>query len=171
RNPSLVTGTTAKRTQLGPSRCSRGLRVAGGTMPGLAEPMLWRFDDLLLDPQAGTLSRVLPDGHATPVHIGARAFQLLCLLVERRGELVSQHEIMKAIWPKTNVEQNNLSVQVATLRRALDANGGRASAVQNVPGRGYRFASQVSSHAGKAADTGRPTEERSAEPVPTGRGQ
>ena len=62
-------------------------------MPELTEPLCWRFDGLLLDPQAGTL---LPgaSGRATaPVPVGSRAFQLLCLLVEHRGELVSQREI------------------------------------------------------------------------------
>ena len=65
--------------------------------------------------------------------------QVLCLLVDRRGEIVSQSEIMDAVWANVAVEQNNLTVQVSALRRVLDAHRGQASGIQNIPGRGYRF--------------------------------
>ena len=59
-------------------------------MPDLVEPATCRFDDFLLSKQAGTLFRVHSDGRKTPVQIGSRAFQMLCLLVDRRGEIVSR---------------------------------------------------------------------------------
>src|SRR4051812_17582560 len=108
-------------------------------MPDLTEPTSFRFDEFLVDKQAGALLRFHPDGQATPVQIGSRAFQLLCLLVERRGGIVSRQEIMDDIWPNIAVEENNLSVQLSALRRALDTDGARSSCIQTIPGRGYRF--------------------------------
>jgi DNA-binding winged helix-turn-helix (wHTH) protein len=136
-------------------------------MPELAQPAAWRFDDLVLDPERGTLSRVHPDGQTTAVHIGSRGFQLLWLLVKRRGETVAYGEIMATVWPNVTVEQNNVPVQVATVRRVLDANGGRGSSIQNVPGRGYRFASQVSARS-EADETNNPVQELPPPPSTVG---
>jgi len=108
-------------------------------MPDLAEPAVLRFDDFLLDRQAGTLSCLNPDGQWTTIQIGSRAFQILCRLADRRGEIVSQHEIMDAVWPNVAVEPNNLTVQISALRRVLDLDRNQGSAIQNIPGRGYRF--------------------------------
>jgi TolB-like protein/DNA-binding winged helix-turn-helix (wHTH) protein len=117
-------------------------------MPDLAESPLCQFDGFLLDKQSGTLFRLDPDGHhKIPVPLGFRAVRILCLLVDRQGELVSQNEIMDAVWPNVAVQPNNLTVQLAALRRVLD--GGRGSlegagsCIQNVPGRGYRFVTAV----------------------------
>ena len=107
-------------------------------MPDIAEPAVCRFNDFLLNKREG-LFRLRPDGGKTPVKIGSRALQILGLLVDRRGEIVSQREIMDAVWPNVSVEPNNLTVQIAALRRALDADGGQGSCIQNIPGRGYRF--------------------------------
>ena len=101
-------------------------------MPDLAEPAICRFDNFLLDKQALTLCQLHADGHTTPVQIGSRALQVLCLLVDRRGEIVSQSEIMDAVWANVAVEQNNLTVQVSALRRVLDADRGQASCIQNI---------------------------------------
>ena len=108
-------------------------------MPDLAEPAVCRFDKYLLDRQSLTLCQVHADGHTTPVQIGSRALQVLCLLIVRRGEIVPQSEIMDAVWANVAVEQNNLTVQVSALRRVLDADRGQDSCIQNIPGRGYRF--------------------------------
>jgi DNA-binding winged helix-turn-helix (wHTH) protein len=108
-------------------------------MDNLAKPAVCRFDDFLLDKQAGTLSRLHPDGRRATIPIGSRAFQILCLLAARHGEIVSQHEIMDVIWPHVAVEPNNLTVHISALRRVLDAGRREGSYIQNVPGRGYRF--------------------------------
>jgi adenylate cyclase len=112
-------------------------------MPDTAEPAICRFNDFLLCKQAGTLFRLHPDGRRSPVQIGSRAFQMLCLLVDRRGEVVSRREIMDAVWPKVAVEQNNLTVQLTALRRVLDADRGQGSCIENITGRGYRFVPTV----------------------------
>ena len=59
------------------------------------------------------------------------------------AEIVSQREIMHAVWPNVAVEPNNLTVQISALRRALDADRAQGSCIQNVPGRGYRFVPTV----------------------------
>jgi predicted ATPase/DNA-binding winged helix-turn-helix (wHTH) protein len=87
--------------------------------------------------------QVLLEGDA-PVRLGSRALEILIALVERAGELVSKNELMARVWPNTVVEENNLKVHVATLRRVLgDGQPGRRY-LATVPGRGYRFVAPVS---------------------------
>jgi len=76
--------------------------------------------------------QLLADG--TPVPLGARAFDVLCALIGRRGELLTRGELLDRVWPGLVVEENNLSVQIGTLRRLLGT-----AAIATVPGRGYRF--------------------------------
>jgi len=51
---------------------------------------------------------------------GSRALDVLRVLLGRPGDLLSRDEIMVAAWPGTVVEDNNLTVQISTLRRVLD---------------------------------------------------
>ena len=78
------------------------------------------------------LRQVRVDGK--PVVLGSRAFDVMMALVERRDRLVSKAELMDAAWPGVIVEENNLSVQISALRRALGPD-----AIATVTGRGYRF--------------------------------
>lgn len=72
------------------------------------------------------------EGRVVP--LGARAFDLLVALVERRERVVSRNELLDVAWPGLIVEEGNLAVQVSALRKLLGAN-----AIATVPGRGYRF--------------------------------
>jgi TolB-like protein len=63
--------------------------------------------------------------------------------MERPGTLVSKDAIMDAAWPNVAVEPNNLTVQIAALRRVLDKGRAGDSCIQTVPGRGYRFVLRV----------------------------
>ena len=56
---------------------------------------------------------------------GARAFDLLVALVERRDRVVSKNELLDLVWPRLVVEENNLQVHVAALRKLLGARGDR----------------------------------------------
>ena len=94
----------------------------------------WQFDR-----QARVLFRRDAPGTWTPVQIGSRAQDILTLLLERPGTVVSKDAIMEAVWPKTAVEPNNLNVQIAALRRTLDRDRLDGSYIQTVSGRGYRF--------------------------------
>ena len=69
-----------------------------------------------------------------PVKLGGRAFDVLVALVERRDRTVSKNELMDLVWPNVVVEENNLEVQIVTLRKLFGY-----AAIATVPGRGYRF--------------------------------
>ncbi|HEY6354923.1 MAG TPA: winged helix-turn-helix domain-containing protein, partial [Burkholderiaceae bacterium] len=75
-----------------------------------------------------------------PVELGARAFDLLLVLAEQPGRLVSKATLLERVWPRLVVDENNLPAQVASLRRALGA-----GAIRTVPGFGYRLELPVSS--------------------------
>ena len=69
-----------------------------------------------------------------PVKLGGRSFDILLTLLEQHERAVSKRELMDKVWPKLIVEENNLHVQVALLRKVLGA-----GAITTIPGRGYRF--------------------------------
>ena len=71
------------------------------------------------------------------VTLGSRAFDLLLALVDRRGELVTKDELLRRVWPDAIVEENNLQVQVSTLRKAFGEDA--RWLITTSPGRGYRF--------------------------------
>jgi TolB-like protein/Tfp pilus assembly protein PilF len=73
-----------------------------------------------------------------PVAVGARAFDLLLCLLTHRDRVISKGEIIEIVWPDLVVEENNLSVQISTLRKLLGP-----KAIATVPGRGYRFSQDV----------------------------
>ena len=76
--------------------------------------------------------RLLADGHDIP--LGARAFDLLQALVERRDRIVDKDELLDLAWPGLIVEEGNLTVQISVLRKVLGPH-----AITTVHGRGYRF--------------------------------
>ncbi|MFM8769810.1 MAG: winged helix-turn-helix domain-containing protein [Rubrivivax sp.] len=92
------------------------------------------FSDFTWDPARRLLSR---DG--APVRLGARAADILALLLLHRDRLVGKSEILEQVWPAATVEENNLTVQVSALRKLL----GRG-VISTVAGRGYRWAVPVS---------------------------
>ena len=74
-----------------------------------------------------------------PVPLGSRALQILIVLLERPGELVSKQELMARVWPDVFVEPANLTVHISALRRMLrDGRDGNRFII-NIPGRGYSF--------------------------------
>jgi predicted ATPase/DNA-binding winged helix-turn-helix (wHTH) protein len=80
--------------------------------------------------------RLLRDGQ--PVELGARAFDLLQVLAEQPGRLVTKATLLERVWPKLVVDENNLPAQIASLRRALGA-----AAIRTVAGFGYRLELEV----------------------------
>jgi DNA-binding winged helix-turn-helix (wHTH) protein len=78
-----------------------------------------------------------------PLHLGGRALEILVVLLERPGELVSRQELMDRVWPNIFVEPANLTVHISALRRLLrDGRDGNRFII-NIPGRGYSFVSLV----------------------------
>lgn len=74
-----------------------------------------------------------------PVPIGARELDILILLVEHAGEVVSKRELYARVWPHVVVEESSLRVQVAGLRRVLGDGHDLSRYIVNVAGRGYSF--------------------------------
>jgi DNA-binding winged helix-turn-helix (wHTH) protein len=88
-----------------------------------------------------------------PVSLGSRALEILTVLLERPGELVSKQELMARVWPNVFVEPANLTVHMSALRRTLrDGRDGNRFII-NVPGRGYSFVASVAV-AGRAKPNG-----------------
>lgn len=84
---------------------------------------------------------LLEDG--APVELGARALDILILLASRPGEVVSKQALLREAWPGVFVEEVNLRVHVAAIRRALgDGEDGRRF-LSTVPGQGYSFVAPV----------------------------
>ena len=69
-----------------------------------------------------------------PVLLGSRAFDVLMALVQRQGQVVSRTVLLDTVWPGLVVEENNLSVQIAALRKVLGP-----QAIATIPGLGYRL--------------------------------
>jgi adenylate cyclase len=78
-----------------------------------------------------------------PVALSARAVALLRILVERAGALVSKDALIEAAWPGLAIEESNLTVQIAALRRALSEAPGGENWIVTLPRRGYRFVGPV----------------------------
>lgn len=105
-----------------------------------------RFADVEIQPDE---RRVLVGGHL--VTLGARAFDLLMCLLENRDRVVSKGELLDRVWPGLVVEESNLTVHVAALRKCLGP-----QAIATVSGRGYRFTAEltVADSAPASAKTG-----------------
>jgi TolB-like protein/Flp pilus assembly protein TadD len=74
-----------------------------------------------------------------PIALGRRAVTLLRLLVEQAGTPVSRDALMEAGWPGLAIEESNLTVQIAALRRIFSETDGGASWIETLPRRGYRY--------------------------------
>ena len=94
----------------------------------------YEFGPFRLDTEAEILFR-----GAQPIVLGQRAVALLRLLLERSGAPVSKDALFEAAWPGLAIEDSNLTVQIAALRRALDETGGGANWIETMPRRGYRY--------------------------------
>jgi predicted ATPase/DNA-binding winged helix-turn-helix (wHTH) protein len=84
------------------------------------------------------------------VRLGSRAFDLLVALVERAGEVVGKNELIAYVWPGSFVEENNLRVHIASLRKCLGEVQAGTRYIVNVAGRGYCFAAPVTRALGPA---------------------
>jgi predicted ATPase/DNA-binding winged helix-turn-helix (wHTH) protein len=104
-----------------------------------------RFGPFRLYPQ----QRVLLE-HDRPVRLGSRAFDILATLIAHAGTTVTKADLMARVWPDTVVEEANLRVHVAALRKALRDGAGRRY-IDSVAGRGYTFIAPVSGNAPAAA--------------------
>jgi len=98
----------------------------------------YRFGDFELDLSDETL---LYQGRK--LLINHRMFQVLCLLIGRRGEIVSKTVFFEKVWGGNFVEDNNLTVTMTALRKVLGDDPKQPSFIENLPRRGYRFIAPV----------------------------
>jgi len=84
--------------------------------------------------------KLLADG--VPIELGTRALDLLLVLLEADGSLVSKDELLSRVWPGIVVAEENLKVQISALRKAL---GEDRDFIRTEFGRGYRFTEAVRS--------------------------
>ena len=90
-----------------------------------------------------------------PVQLGGRALDTLIALVECAGEVVSQKELISRVWPNVTVEEANLRVHIANLRKALGDGREGARYIVTVPGRGYSFVALVTRSAPQPSPSNR----------------
>ena len=84
---------------------------------------------------------LLRQGEVVP--LTSKVFETLLVLIEHRDRVLEKEELMRLVWPDTVVEDNNLTVNISTLRKALGDNASERRYIVTVPGRGYRFAAEV----------------------------
>lgn len=96
----------------------------------------------------------------TVVPIGQRALVLLEAMLEAEGEVVTKSEILQRVWPGLTVEEGNITVQIAALRKELGPRPSGEEWIVTVPRIGYRLlrdATAAPAASGVAADSGKPT--------------
>lgn len=89
-------------------------------------------------------TRLLTNG-AKVVPLGARAMDLLIVLVEQANKVVGRRTLIERVWPTRGAEQVSLRVHISALRKALDQSDPGRRYIANVPGRGYSFVVPVTS--------------------------
>ncbi|MGH9881068.1 MAG: winged helix-turn-helix domain-containing protein, partial [Pyrinomonadaceae bacterium] len=78
-----------------------------------------------------------------PVNLPLKEVELLCVLTDNVGEVITKEEILDQIWADSFVEESNLSRHIYLLRKTLKDFGETEELIQTVPRRGYRFAGAV----------------------------
>lgn len=92
-----------------------------------------------------------------PVAIGARALAMLETMVAARGKIVTKEEILARVWPGVTVEEGNITVQVAALRKELGTRPGGEDWIVTVPRVGYRLLHDLPDAIASPQDSGRPS--------------
>ncbi len=123
----------------------------------------WAFGPFHLLP----MQKLLLEGDA-PVRLGSRALDILTILVERAGEVVTKEELITRVWPATFVDHANLRVHIAALRKLLGDGRGGDRCIVNIAARGYCFVAPVSRPPAPAAPPAARTasDQTSSLPVP-----
>lgn len=121
---------------------------------------LYEFGEFRLDAQSRALRR-----GGTTVPLTPKAFDVLLLLVQNAGRVVSKDELMKAVWPNSFVEESNLTQTIFMVRKALGETGDRRY-ILNVQGQGYRFLVPVAETANHGTEIEAPAPSPNAGSLP-----
>ena len=104
----------------------------------IMERISYEFGSFRMDPHERVVrcgKKLLP---LTP-----KVFDILLVLLQNPGRILTKEEIMKQVWPDTIVEESNLARNVSTLRKALGEEPDRPQFIETIPWRGYRFVAEV----------------------------
>ncbi len=118
----------------------RNMKPASGPDESKAPREIFRFEDFELDRGIYQLRRA-----GRPVHVQRLPLELLYLLVERRGELVTREEIIERLWGKSVFvdSENSINTAVRKIRQALNDDSDAPRFIITVPARGYRFVASI----------------------------
>jgi eukaryotic-like serine/threonine-protein kinase len=81
-----------------------------------------------------------------PVSLSPKSFEVLVVLIQNNGRLLTKDELMQQVWPDSFVEESNLTVNISSLRRALGETPGGQQYIETVPKLGYRFVAPVTAY-------------------------
>ena len=102
-------------------------------------PRLVRFENFEVDVRAGELSKA-----GVRLKLPGQPFQVLAILLERPGEVVTREELQKRLWPDTFVDvDHNLNTAINKIREVLGDSAESPRFVETLPRRGYRFVAPV----------------------------
>jgi eukaryotic-like serine/threonine-protein kinase len=105
---------------------------------GRAESVIYRFGDCVLDAAAYTLTR-----GGVVLSPQPKVFDLLRLLLERRGQVVTKAELLASLWPGEHVNKGAVPWTIFHARRVLGQGRGERGPIETIPGRGYRLIADV----------------------------
>lgn len=97
-----------------------------------------RFADATLVPVERQLLK-----HGQLISLTPKAFDLLVVLAENPGRLLTKDQLMEAVWGDTAVEESNLAYHISAIRKALGDTADNGHLIETVPKRGYRFTAAV----------------------------
>jgi DNA-binding winged helix-turn-helix (wHTH) protein/TolB-like protein/Tfp pilus assembly protein PilF len=100
---------------------------------------IYKFGDFRVD----AVKRLLLGRKGEAIPLTPKVFDTLLYLIEHQGAVLDKDELMRALWPHTVVEENNLNQSISALRRVLGESRGENRYIATVPGRGYRFVADV----------------------------
>src|SRR5215510_13478703 len=108
--------------------------------------MTYEFGPFRVDARERTLRC---NGELVP--LTPKVFDILLVLVQNSGRVLTKNEMMNFVWPDTAVEESNLARNVSTLRKALGDGSDESGYIETTPWRGYRFTANVRQSSGERA--------------------
>ena len=116
-----------------------------------SDPKVYEFEGFRLETDKRLLLRNGVSAALTP-----KVFDTLLYLVRHAGQVIDKDELMRAIWPDTAVEENNLNQNISTLRRVLGQNQQENRYILTVPGKGFQFVGSITAEGGPPLPASRP---------------
>lgn len=101
-------------------------------------PSLYEFGPFCVDTRERLLWR-----NTEVVPLTPKVFDILMVLIQNCGHIMSKDEMIRLVWPDSAVEESNLSRNISTLRKALGDGPGEHRYIETIPWRGYRFVAGV----------------------------